>query len=74
MKTGKKIDGNMNNEKTTIHAELLLSSGTTQQTTNYEIKDVISWCSHSSGYYEIKTKAGIYCFPVSRTVLKIIKS
>jgi len=64
----------MNNEKTTIYADVLLSSGTTQQTTDYKIEDVISWCSHSSGYYEIKTKIGSYCFPVSRTVLKIIKN
>ena len=64
----------MNNEKTTIYAEVLLSSGTTQQTTDYRIEDVTSWSSYGSGYYEIKTKAGIYCFPISRTVLKIIKS
>ena len=63
----------MNNEKTTIYAEVFLSSGTTQQTTDYKIEDVISWSSYGSGYYEIKTKTGIYCFPISRTVLKIIK-
>lgn len=64
----------MNNEKTTIYAEVLLSSGTTQQTIDYKIEDVISWFSHSSGYYEIKTKTVSYCFPISRTVLKIIKN
>ena len=63
----------MNNKKTTIYAELLLSSGTTQQTTDYKITDVISWGSYPSGYYEIKTKSGSYCFPISRTVLKIIE-
>lgn len=63
----------MNNEKTTIHAEVLLSSGTTQQTTDYKITDVTQWCSYESGYYEIKTKSGSYCFPISRTVLKIIE-
>ena len=63
----------MNNEKTTIYAELLLSSGTTQQTTDYKIENVIQWCSYESGYHEIKTKSGSYCFPISRTVLKIIK-
>ncbi len=30
----------MNNKKTTIHAEVLLSSGTTQQTTDYKIEDM----------------------------------
>ena len=64
----------MNNEKTTIHAEVLLSSGTTSQSKDYKIEDVISWSSYGSGYYEIKTKTGIYCFPISRTVLKIIKN
>ena len=63
----------MNNEKTTIHAEVLLSSGTSQQTTDYKITDVISWSSSQGGYYEIKTKSGSYCFPISRTVLKIIE-
>ena len=62
----------MNNEKTTIYAELLLSSGTTQQTTDYKIENVTQWCSYQSGYYEIKTNSGSYCFPISRTVLKII--
>lgn len=62
----------MKDKSTTIYAELLLSSGTTQQTTDYKITDVISWCSYQSGYYEIKTKSGSYCFPISRTVLKII--
>ena len=63
----------MNKEKTTIHAEVLLSSGTTSQSKDYKITDVISWCSYPSGYYEIKTKSGSYCFPISRTVLKIIE-
>lgn len=63
----------MKDKSTTIYAELLLSSGTTQQTTDYKITDVISWCSYESGYYQIKTKSGSYCFPISRTVLKIIE-
>lgn len=64
----------MNNEKTTIYAEVLLSSGTTQQTIDYKIEDVISYCSYVNGNYEIKTKTVSYCFPISRTVLKIIKN
>ena len=63
----------MEDKYKTIYAELLLSSGTTQQTTDYKITDVISWVSYGSGYYEIKTKSGSYCFPISRTVLKIIE-
>jgi len=63
----------MEDKYKTIYAELLLSSGTTQQTTDYKIIDVISWVSYGSGYYEIKTKSGSYCFPISRTVLKIIE-
>lgn len=62
----------MNNKKTTIHAEVLLSSGTTSQSKDYKITDVISWSSSQGGYYEIKTKNGSYCFPISRTILQII--
>ena len=63
----------MNNEKTTIHAEVLLSSGTSQLTRDYKIENVIQWESYNSGYYEIKTENGIYCFPISRTTLMITK-
>ena len=62
----------MNNKKTTIYAELLLSSGTTQQTTDYKIENVTQWNSYQSGHYEIITNSGSYCFTISRTVLKII--
>ena len=59
------------NKSTTIHAEVLISSGTTQQVIDYKIENVTQWCSYGSGYYEIKTKSSSYCFPISRTVLKI---
>lgn len=61
------------NKKTTIYAEVLLSSGTTQLTTDHKIEDVKEWWSHESGYYEIRTESGTYCFPIARTILKVIK-
>ena len=42
------------NKSTTIHAEVLISSGTTQQIIDYKIENVTQWCSYGSGYEIIR--------------------
>lgn len=59
--------------KTTIKVEVILASGTTQQTMDYLIEDVVSWgpSSYTGGAYYIITEGGEYRFPMDRTILKI---
>ena len=58
--------------KTTIKVEVILSSGTTHQTMEYVIEDVVSWgsSSYTGGAYYIITEEGEYRFPIDRTILK----
>ena len=59
--------------KTTIKVEVILSSGTNQQTIDYVIEDVVSWgsSSYTGGAYYIITEEVEYRFPIDRTILKI---
>ena len=61
----------MSDKILTIEARVLLSSGTSQTTIDYTIKNVIEWYSTQNGYYHIKAKTKFYCFPISKTILEI---
>jgi hypothetical protein len=65
----------MSTEKTTVKAYVILSSGTTQLTTDYVIQDAVSWgtCSVTGRFYYVYTEDEEYRFPIDRTILKIKK-
>ena len=65
--------GQVVSTKTTIKVGVIISSGTTQQTIDYVIEDVVSWgsSSYTGGAYYIITEEEEYRFPIDRTILKI---
>ncbi len=64
----------MNKEETSIHAEVILASGTADKTLEHIIENVLKYEAHTGGYYYIMTEKNEYYYPVDRTILTIKKS
>ena len=57
----------------TIKASIILSSGTTQLTSDYIIENVKRYVTMSNHHY-IETENEEYYFPMERTIIKVTKS
>lgn len=57
----------------TINVEVLLSSGTSQPTLDYNIANVQRFSTVGGNYYYIETNNEEYYFPIDRTIIKADK-